>query len=93
MREKAEGKLPAVAASPNGSIPIVRRHSLLYLVFALYYYSFLLMGFLDFARNDTKEMGSFGYAQDDTGRVIEKPSGNLPAGVDLPHGLWITYFF
>ena len=62
----------------NGSIPIVRRHSILYCkCYALYYCSFLFRGFLDFARNDTKEMGSFDFAndslEDDTERVIEKP--------------------
>ena len=46
------------------------------------------MGFLDFARNDTKEMGSFDFAnatlEDDTERVLEKPIGNLQAGADPP---------
>ena len=45
------------------------------------------MGFLDFARNDTKETGdSLTTLKDYTGRVVEKPSGKLLAGADLPCG-------
>ena len=58
----------------NGSHLLVRMHSILCCkCYALYGCSFLFMGFLDFARNDT-------------GRVSEKAEGKLPADADPPNG-------
>ena len=44
------------------------------------------MGFLDYARNDTKEREFIDFTRNDTGRVIEKPKATCPAGADLPNG-------